>query len=146
MTSRQSQYLLCPPLACNTERTRLGIDSTNRRIWSCGILPHSCSSACCSLCRVYGAGWRLHTRRSKSSHKCSIRFKSGDLNGQGSTVTLWLARKSTVAQAVWGRALSCWKTSKWRFIAGSMFGVNTSYLYRAALRLTGMFTSCVFRA
>jgi len=41
MTSLQSEktYLLCPPLACNTARTRLGIDSINRRIWYCGILP-----------------------------------------------------------------------------------------------------------
>jgi hypothetical protein len=35
----QSQYMLCPPLACNTARTRLGIDSINRRIRSCGIPP-----------------------------------------------------------------------------------------------------------
>jgi hypothetical protein len=32
-------------------------------------------------------------------HKSSIGFKSSDLNGQGSTVTFWLARKSTVARA-----------------------------------------------
>jgi hypothetical protein len=38
MTSLQSQYLLCPPLACNTVPTRLDIDSINRRIRSCGIL------------------------------------------------------------------------------------------------------------
>ena len=63
MTSLQNQYLLCPPLAYNTARTRLGIDSINRRIQSCGILPHSYSRACCSSCRVCGAGWR----RSKSS-------------------------------------------------------------------------------
>jgi hypothetical protein len=39
MTSLQCQYLLCPPLACNTARTRLGIDSIEQRIRSCGILP-----------------------------------------------------------------------------------------------------------
>ena len=39
MTSLQNQYLLCPPLACNTTRTWLGIDSINQRIRSCGILP-----------------------------------------------------------------------------------------------------------
>jgi len=100
MTSLQSQYLVCPPLACSTTGTSLGIDSINRRIRSCGILPHSCSRAYCSSCRVCGAGWRLRTRRSKSSHKLSIGFKSGDLEGQGSTVTFWLARKSTVARAV----------------------------------------------
>ena len=87
MTLLQSHYLLCPPFACNTARTHLGIDSINRRIRSCGILPHSCSRACCSSCRVCSVGWRLRTRRSKSSHKCSIGFKSGDLRGQGSTVT-----------------------------------------------------------
>jgi len=32
MTSLQSQYLLCPPLACNTARTRLGIYSIDQRI------------------------------------------------------------------------------------------------------------------
>jgi hypothetical protein len=31
MTSLQSQYLLGPPLACNTARARLGIDSINER-------------------------------------------------------------------------------------------------------------------
>ena len=67
MTSLQSQYLLCPPLACNTARIRLGIDSINRRIRYCGILPHSCSRACCSSCRVCSAHWRLCTHRSKSS-------------------------------------------------------------------------------
>ena len=35
MTSLQSQYMLCPPLACNTTRTHLGIDSINPRIRSC---------------------------------------------------------------------------------------------------------------
>jgi len=30
MTSLQSQYLLCPPLACNTARPRLGIDSIDQ--------------------------------------------------------------------------------------------------------------------
>ena len=39
MTSLQSQYLLRPPLACSTARIRLGTDSINRRIQSCGILP-----------------------------------------------------------------------------------------------------------
>ena len=62
------------------------------------------------------------------------------LNYQGST-----ARKSTVARAVCDRALSCWKTSLRRFIADSMCGVKTSYLYRVALRLTLMCTSWVFR-
>jgi hypothetical protein len=67
MTPLQSQYMLCPPLTCSTARIRLGIDSINRWIRSCGILPHSCSRACCSSCRDCGAGWRLRTRRSKSS-------------------------------------------------------------------------------
>jgi len=55
----------------------------------------------------------------------------------GSTLTFWLARKSTVVRAVCSRALSCWKTSLRRFIAGSMCDVKTSSLYRATLRLPG---------
>ena len=39
MTSLRSQYMLCHPLACNTARTRLGIDSIDQQIRSCGILP-----------------------------------------------------------------------------------------------------------
>ena len=50
-----------------------------------------------------------------------------------------------VARAVCRRALSRWKTSLRRFIAGSMCGVKNSSLYRAAIRLPGMCTSWVFR-
>ena len=64
----------------------------------------------------------------------------------GSTLTFWLARKSTVARAVCGRAWLCWKTSLRRFIAGNMCGVKTgSSLHRTALRLPGICTSLVFR-
>ena len=145
MTSLQSQYLLCPLLACKTVRTSLGIDSINWRIPSCWILPHFCQEPTAVLADC-GAGWLLYTRRSKSSHKCSIVFKFGDIDGQGSTVTLWLARESTVAQAVCGRVFSCWTTSLLRFIAGSRCGVKTSSLYRAALRFQGMYTSWLYRA
>jgi hypothetical protein len=59
----------------------------HRRIRSCAILPHSYSRACCISCIVCSAGLRLRTRRSKSSHKCSIGFKSGDLDDQGALPT-----------------------------------------------------------
>jgi len=52
MTSLQNKYMLCPPLTCNTTRTRPGIGSINRRIRSCGILAYSCSRACCSSCSL----------------------------------------------------------------------------------------------
>jgi hypothetical protein len=55
-----------------------------------------------------------------------------------------MAKKSTVARAVCGRALSCWKTSLQRSIAGSMCGVKTSSLCRTALRLPWMCTSWFF--
>jgi hypothetical protein len=63
----------------------------------------------------------------------------------GSTLTFWLDRKSTVARVMCGRALPCWQISLRRFIAGSMCGVKTSSLYRAAIRLPGMRTSLVFK-
>jgi hypothetical protein len=39
MKSLQSQYMLCPPLACNTTQTHLGIDSINRRIRLAELSP-----------------------------------------------------------------------------------------------------------
>ena len=91
--------MLCPPLACNTTQTRFGIDSISRPIRSCGIPPFQLKSLLLFLQSLWR--WlRLRTRRSKSFHKCSIGFKSGDLDGTGTTVTLWLAIKSTVARAV----------------------------------------------
>ena len=144
MTSLQSQYLLWPSLACNTAWTRLCIDSINWQIRSCGILLHSCSRACCSLSCLQRWLTTAHVSI-QVIHKCSIGFKSSDLNGQGSTVTFWLAKKSTVERTVCGRALSCWKTSLRRSITGSMCGVKTPSLCRAALRLLWMCTSWGFR-
>jgi hypothetical protein len=37
-------------------------------------------------------------------------FKSGDLEGHGSTLMLFCSRKSIVTRAVCGLALSCWNT------------------------------------
>jgi hypothetical protein len=145
MTSFQSQYLSCAPLACTTPRIRLGIDSINRRIRSCEILPPLLLKSILQFLQTLRR-WLMTTHESiQAIHRCSIGFISRDLKGQGSTVTLWLARSLTVARAVCGRALSCWKTSLRRFIASSMCGVKTSSVYRAALRLPWMCTSWVFR-
>ena len=54
MTSLQSQYLWCPPLACNTARTRLCIYSINRRIRSCGILPIRAQEPAAVLAEIAG--------------------------------------------------------------------------------------------
>ena len=90
LTQRQIQYMLWPPLTCNTVRIRLEIDSISRRILTCGILCHSHWSACCSAWKVCGCGWRL--RRSISSNRCSIGFKSGDFYDHGITVIFWCCR------------------------------------------------------
>ena len=137
MTSLQSQYMLCPSLACNTARTRL-YQSTKT------VLRNSLSFLLKGLLQFLQSlrCWLTTCARVDPSHpQMFYWFKSSDLNGQGCTVTFWLTRKSTVARVVCDRVLSCRKTSLRRFIAGSMCGVKTSSLYRAALRLPWMCTS-----
>jgi hypothetical protein len=144
MPSLQSQYMLCPPLACNTVPIRLYIDSINRRIRSCGIhliLAQNSAVVLQSLRRWLTTARALIQIIPHMSYWVEIRC----LDGQGSTVTFWLSGKSTVERAMCGRAL-CWKPSIQRFIAGSMCGFKTLYMYPAALRLLGMCTSWGFLA
>ena len=65
MTSLQSQYLLCPPLTCNTAGIRLGIDSINRWIRSCGILPILAPEPAAVLVEIAALVDDWCTRRSK---------------------------------------------------------------------------------
>ena len=144
MTSLQSQYMLCPPLACTTVPTRFYIDSINRRTLCCGILPILAQKPAVVLQSL--RRWLTTAHASiqiipQMSYWVEIRW----FRRPGSTVTFWLARKSTVERAMCGGAL-CWKPSLQRFIAGSMCGVKTSSLYWAALRLPGMCTSWGFMA
>ena len=92
LTQCQIQYLLWPPLTCRTVRTHLHIDSISRWILTFEILYHSYWSDCCSTWKVSGCGWRWRRRRSNSSHRCSIGFKSGDFKGHWIIVMLWFCR------------------------------------------------------
>ena len=122
MTSLQSQYLLRHPLACNTARTPLGIDrSTNTVLWNSPPfllknLLQFLQNLRCWLSTVHASIQIIP----QMFYWVQIWW----FRRPGSTLTFWLARKSTVARAVCGRALSCWQTSLRRFIAGSMWCQN----------------------
>ena len=78
-------------------------------------------------------------------HKCSIEFKSSDLNGQGALLRSgWLVSQQQHELC----AAECCHAEKLPYggsFRASICGVKTSSLYRAALRLPWMCTSCVFR-
>ena len=61
-----------------------------------------------SMSRIWTAIW---------SQSCSMEFISGRLDGQSMTSTSWFSRKSLVARAVWGRALSWIGTKLFRKMA-----------------------------
>ena len=108
------------------------------RITSCGMAVHSACKAAASWGRVCGWGCRRRRRRSNSSQRCSMGFKSGDLEGQGRTLMLWCLKKTVVSRAVWGRALSCWKTSLTFTMMGCTWGLRISSTYRWAVRFPRM--------
>jgi hypothetical protein len=85
----------------------------------------------------------MRTRLSDWSQRCSVEFKSGNLDDQGSTLELWLARKSTVARVVCGLALSCWKTFLCVLMTGRIWGWRISLQYLCAVKLPGTRTSGV---
>ena len=70
----------------------LGIDSIKFLTLFLGIVRHSCCNIWRSWSRVWGRGCRWRTRLSSWSHRCSMGFKSGDLEGHGSTLMLFCSR------------------------------------------------------
>jgi hypothetical protein len=136
MTPLQSQYMLCPPLACYTVPTRLDIDSINRRIRSYGILPILAQKPAVVLQSLRRWLTTAYASIQIIQHKCPIGLKSGDLGGKGNTVTFWLARKSTVERTMCGWAL-CWKPSLQRFIAGSMCGFKNLIFVSSGAKVAG---------
>jgi hypothetical protein len=92
------------------------VDDLDRRVRSCQPTPKTIQELQQALEQEWGRILQDRIRRLIES------IPRSDLNGQGSTVTFWLARKSTVARTVCGRALSCWKISLRRFIADSLCG------------------------
>ena len=57
--------------------------------------------------KVIGWFWGPRKRRCISSQTCSIGDKSGDIAGQGRTLTFFWIKKSVTTSATSGRALSC---------------------------------------
>ena len=123
------------------------MDDVKRRIMCLGMLFHSFMSAAPSSWRVVGFGRRFLTLLPSSSHTCSIGDKSGDFDGQPSTLTLFWARNVLVSPAVCGVALSCWNVRPGPLARrnGITTGLRISSLYRWADRFPSMMTSRVRR-
>ena len=122
MKSQQScQYLVWPPFKPIAARICPCIEFIRPFIWGIGMLSHSsCNARRSSAC--VGAGWRLRTPLSNTSYRCSIGERSGLNAGQGRTSTLFACRYSLQILTMWGRALSCWNVTLWRWMKGTTTG------------------------
>jgi hypothetical protein len=69
--------------------------------------PGVSCSACCNCRRFWGAGWRMRTRLSNWSQRWSMGFKSGGLDGQGSTVlcVVWSRRADKTSLCVYRKEM-----------------------------------------
>jgi len=96
--------------------------------WSCstGSLLHQCLPLL--LCDV-GCGWRIRTRLSKTSQRCSLGDRSRLNAGQGRTFTLLLVKEAGHILALCGRAVLCWNLTLWRWTNGTTMGLYTVNLY-----------------
>ena len=141
MTSLQRQYMLCPSLTCNTARTRLSIDSVNRRIRSCRILPILAQEPVAVLAEF--AALVDDCTRVDPYHPTNVILGSNLViqTTKGALLHSGWLESQQYHELCAAERCRAGKTSIRRFIAGSMCGVKTSSLYRAALRLPWMCTS-----
>ena len=105
--SSAHQYLVCPPLeSMHAWQWRL-IDATSvlKNAW--GIPFQILTSTLDRSGNINGWFWRPRKRHCISSQTCSIGDKSGEIAGQGSTLTLFWIKKLVTTSATCGRALSC---------------------------------------
>ncbi len=101
------QYFVWPPLFSSTALTLLGMEFTRASQVATGVLFHSSMTTSRSWWSWWSA--RLETLRSSTlrlrmPHRCSIRFRSGDMLGQSIMFTL------SVLDVCLG-SLSCWNTA-----------------------------------
>ena len=90
-----------------TASIRAGIDSMSRRHRSGSVAHHSFSRRSQSASTEAGTG-PTPTRRFRSAQRCSIGFRSGLCDGQGSVATWFRASQSRVLRLTWMGSLSCW--------------------------------------
>ena len=114
----------CYSHACTTSPGHRTYQTLYTDLWN---FLHSASS--CR--RVCGCGWRCLTALASWSHKCSIGLKSCENAGHRSVSMFCCCKKSFVAQAEWGRSLSCWNivTSWWAARNGTTVVRRTSLMY-----------------
>ncbi len=88
------QYFVWPPLFSSSALTFLGLEFTRASQVTTAVLFHSSMTTSRSW-------WMLETLRSSTlrlrmPHRCSIRFRSGDMLGQSITFTLSFFSKAVV--------------------------------------------------
>ena len=138
-----TQYLVCPPFASRRATHLLRIELKRLTIVACGMLFHSSSRATRSWGMLSGTGTRSRTRRSRTSHRCSMGDMSGEYAGQSRTGMCSASRSCIQIPATWGRALSCWALSCWKVTScwrtnGTTIGVRISSQYICPFKFPSM--------
>lgn len=85
------------PVIFLTTRGRRVIDRQKLRMVLWGMFYHSFNHVLPSSCRFWS--WRLLTRLPSSFHKCSIRFKSGNIMDQSKKLMLFVRRSQSRVRA-----------------------------------------------
>ena len=85
-----------------------GTECTKCWMVSAGIATHASHSSCHSASRLLC--FLFCTFRKRTSHRCSMGFRSERWADQYSTNTRECSRKAHTLRALWEGALSCWKT------------------------------------
>ncbi len=88
------QYFVWPPLFSSTALTLLGMEFTISSQVATGVLFHSSMATSRSWWMLEIL--RFSTLRLRMPHRCSIRFRSGDMLGQSITFSLSFFSKAVV--------------------------------------------------
>ncbi len=107
-----------------------GMDFTKLKHVSCGVWHQRISRTFFKSNRLRG-GASVDRIWSRTSHRCSIRLRSGEFGGQGKTFNYLFLKPSWTIVAVWQGALSCWKRPR---PSGSTIAMRGCMLSATVLR------------
>ena len=128
-----------------TAKQRRRMELVRRRTLSAGMASHSSCRAWRSSAKLVGGCCRALTLLSSWSHRCSMGFRSGDLEGHGSTAIPRFAKWSATILAVCGVAPSCMRVScGWAAKRGTTESLITLSMYIWAFKFPWINTRPVF--
>lgn len=87
---------------------------------------------------------RCCIRRSRASQTCSMGDMFSEYAGHARTGMFTASRNCVQILAIWGRALSCYKTRLWSLLKGTTMVLRISTPYLRAFKIPTIKCSCVY--